>query len=106
MKGVVEDHVLEKDAVLQEFLVVTPLLETALVANDRMGLTRMLTRYEIGQRQLPVSPFPLEMVEETGFVVALDAGHIFMGGGLPRLNVGFHVMANSTESRGLGKLIR
>jgi hypothetical protein len=49
VKGVIKDHVLEKDAVSEVFPLVTPFLETARVTDHGMGFARMFAGYEIGQ---------------------------------------------------------
>ena len=73
---VVKDDILKNDCFLEIFLFVT--LGATLVVDFCMGLRRSFARDKVRERQLPVSPFPLDVIDKSGFVVALDARYIFM----------------------------
>jgi len=61
----------------------TSLLQAARIANLRMGRAWPLARQEVGQRHLAVHPFAPEMVEKSGFIMTLRAGHMSMTGRPP-----------------------
>jgi hypothetical protein len=86
---------------LEVFRLVTSLLEAGSVADLRVGLRRFLSRDEVGEGNLSVDPFPFEMVEKPGLVMALGASNAFMAGGLPGIDVGIHLMAEAAEGGGL-----
>jgi hypothetical protein len=62
-----------------------------------MRPTRPLSGDEIGQGDLSIHPFPLEMVDKPRFIMAFLAPHLAMAGGLPRIYVDVHLMAEAAE---------
>jgi len=52
---------------------------------------------KVGQGDLSIDPFPLQMVEKSRLIMALGTGHLAVTGGVPGLDIGIHLMANATE---------
>jgi len=96
-----KSNILVNHIFLQVFDFVATLLETTRITNLCMRFVWPLPRNEIGQRNLTINPFPSQVAEESGFIVAFGAGHIAMARCFPGLNIARHLMAGTAESRSL-----
>lgn len=103
MFSVRERHILIDHISLEVFGLMTSLLKAACVADLGMRCTRPLSRQEVSQRHLPVHPFPLEMVQKPGLIMAFRAGHMPVTGGSPRFHVDVHLVTEAAEGRALRK---
>jgi len=92
-----EGHILVNHIFLKILCPVTPLLKTTGIADLSMRSARSLSGDEISQRDLAIHPFPLEMVDKPGFIMAFLAPHLAMAGSLPRLDIIVHLMAETAE---------
>ena len=96
-----EGHILIDHIPFEIFDLVASLLEAGRIADLGVGPARFLSGDEVGQRDLSIDPLSLQMVEEPRLIVALGAGDMAMAGGLPRVDIGAHLMADAAESGGL-----
>ena len=96
-----EGYVLVDHVPLEIVRLVTSLLEAGRIADLSMGPVRFLPRDEVGQGDLTVDPFPLQMVEESRFIMALRTGHMAMARSVPGVDIGIHLMAEAAEGGGL-----
>lgn len=71
----------------------TSFLEATAVHHLVMGFFDTPSRNDIGEAQLDIPKLPPEVIAESGRIVTLGTGHISMPGGLPRIDVDFHVVA-------------
>jgi len=101
MFSVGEGHIFVDHVPLEIFCLMTPLLEAGRIADLGMGLARFFPGDEVGQGDLSIDPFPLQMVEKSRLIMALGTGHLAVTGGVPGLDIGIHLMANATEGGGL-----
>jgi hypothetical protein len=92
-----EGHILVDHIPLKILCPVTAFLHTTGIADLSMRPARPLSGDEIGQGDLAVHPFPFEMVHKPGLIMAFLASHLAMAGGLPRLDIGVHLMAETAE---------
>ena len=93
----IEDNVLKDDRVFEGLFLVA--LEATGVIDLGMGFRDLLSCDEIDEGYLTVFPFSFQMVEKTGFVVAINTGDVLMVRCLPRFHVDCHVVANAAEKR-------
>jgi len=70
----------------------TSLLQTVTIVNLIMEFLRPFSNQDVGQRQLKINPFPLEMIHHTRPAVTIEAGDLIMGGDLPGFNILLHVV--------------
>jgi hypothetical protein len=104
MLSVGKSNILVDHISLQVFDLVATFLETTRITNLCMRFAGPFPRNEVGHGNLAVNPFPSEVVEKSGFIVAFRAGHMAMARCLPGLNVACHLMAGTAEGRGLRNL--
>jgi hypothetical protein len=83
----------------------TSLLKTGGITDLRMRLGRPFAGDKHDQGDLSIPPFPLHMVEKTGFIVTFGAGNKVVGRGLPGVYVYLHVMAETTEGGSFGESV-
>ena len=103
MFSVRERHILIDHVSLKVVGLMTSLLEAARVADLGVRRTRPLPRQEVSQRHLAIHPFPLEVVNESGLIMAFRAGHMPVAGGSPRFHVDVHLVTEAAEGRALRK---
>ncbi len=96
-----EGYVLVDHICFQIFRLMTSLLEAGRVTDLCVGLAGFLSGDEVGERNLPVNPLSLQMIEEPRLIMALGACHMTVAGDSPGFDIRRHLMADATESGGL-----
>ena len=104
MLPVGEGNILVDHVSLEVLDLVTSLLEAARITDLGMGSVRPLSGDEVGQGYLAIDPFPFQVAQKPGFRVALGTCYLTMAGGLPGFYIRTHLVAETTERRGLRKL--
>jgi len=76
-------------------------LEATHIADLGVRHARPLSRDKIGQRDLAVHPFALQMFEKTRLIVAFRTCNIAMTGGPPRFHISIHLVTKAAKGGGL-----
>ena len=98
-----EGHILIDHISPEVFGLVATFLKTACIADLCVRRARPLARQEVGQRDLSVHPFALEMVEKSGLIMAFRARHMPMAGCPPRVHIDIHLVTKAAEGRAFRK---
>ena len=96
-----EGHILIDHVSFEIVRLMTSLLEAGRIADLGMGPVRLLSGDEVGKGNLPVDPFPLQVVEKPRFIVAFGACDMTVAGCLPGFDIGTHLVADAAEGGGL-----
>jgi hypothetical protein len=94
---VAEEHVLKNNLLLRVFFLMASAPLTTDIVDFSMQFGQLLSCNKIDERALAILPFPDDMILQAGLIVVFHAAHIAMRGGLPRIDVSHHVVANSAE---------
>jgi hypothetical protein len=98
-----KSHIFIDHVSLQILNLMASLLETTGIVNLRVRPIRCLSRDKIGQWDLAIHPFALQMIKKAGFVVAFRTCDMMMTGGSPRLYISIHLVTKAAEGGGLTK---
>ena len=82
----------------------TSLLEAGRIADLGVGPARLLSGDEVGQGDLAIDPFPLQVVKKPRLIMAFGAGHMPVAGGLPGVDIDVHLVAEAAEGGGSLKI--
>jgi hypothetical protein len=96
-----EGHILIDHVCFEIFRLMTSLLEAGRISDLCMGPAGLLSGDEVGKRNLPVDPLPLQVVPKPRLVVALGACDMAVARCLPGLDVGAHLVTDAAEGGGL-----
>lgn len=92
-----EGHVFIDHISFKIVRLVASLLKAGRIADLCMRLTGFLPGDEVGERDLSVDPLPLQMVPETGLVMALSTCDVTVARSLPGLDVGTHLVTEAAK---------
>jgi hypothetical protein len=103
MLSVRESNILIDHVFLKIFNLMASLLKTTRIADLGMRPARCFSRDEIGQRDLTIHPFALQMIEKARLIVAFRTCHMSVTGSPPRFHIGIHLVTKAAESGTFGK---